>query len=109
MRKSVWIIALLVVVSILGCSRSYGTKIDSEKLLTIKNGETTKAQVVSLLGQPNQKSMMDNKEIYQYMYTSISHNPFNPFSGGSTENQSAVISFDERGIVESVSSSSGGF
>ncbi len=107
MRRSGWIIALIVVVSILGCTRSYGTKIDTEKLATIKKGETTKTQVVSLLGPPNQKSMMDNKEIYQYQYISVTHNM--GFGGGSTENQSAVISFDEKGIVESVSSSSGGY
>ena len=105
MRKSAWIIALLVVVSTLGCARSYGVRIDSEKLATIKKGETTKVQVISILGQPNEKSMIDNREIYQYQFISVRHNM--GFGGGSQEHQSTVISFDEKGIVESVSSSSG--
>jgi outer membrane protein assembly factor BamE (lipoprotein component of BamABCDE complex) len=106
MRKSVWIIAILVIISILGCSHTLGAKIDAEKLAMIKKGETTKAQVLSILGQPYQKHLSDNIESFMYMYYSAS--PGIGFGMGSSEHQSVSISFDEKGIVESVSSSSGG-
>ena len=110
MKLLAWIIGLFVVVSMFGCTQTRGVKVDSNKLDQIKQGVTTKSEVVSILGTPNFTNKYGGKEVYTYKSITISAPPVSGFflgMGGHGSSQSATIIFDENGVVESVSSSGG--
>lgn len=89
----------------IGCGTKRGTKVNQEALATIKEGETTKAQVESRLGPPDHRQKYSGQEMYHYSYMEVSGNIFNPVANQKTE--SVTITFNEKGIVESISSASG--
>jgi outer membrane protein assembly factor BamE (lipoprotein component of BamABCDE complex) len=114
MTRIISLVVTLVLLVGTGACFSRGTKVDSDKLAQIKQGETTKNQVLAILGPPNQSFSQDGIETYAYSYTStqISGKTFIPvagaFIGGSSgEHQMVAITFDAKGIVESVSTSQG--
>jgi len=74
-------IILFLVLSLLcvGCThiRIQGTDIDLSKIAQIKKGETSKDQVVELLGNPTDKSLVPSGQIkwtYVYSYTEVESN-----------------------------------
>ncbi len=99
---------------IVGCM-SYGRKIDTYNIDKIKKGETTKNEVVSLIGSPDQiiSDGMGNT-IMQYTYIRVASKPQNfipvvgAFTGGAnTQNQSVVVTVGSDNIVSNIVSSYG--
>lgn len=111
MKQFIVLVGVLVLLTpAVGChQRTMGTKVDADSLAKIKKGESTKEQVLALLGPPDQALNQDGIETYAYMYTSAqtsgkSFIPFaGPFVGGSSsEHESVMITFDEKSIVKSI-------
>lgn len=68
-------LAVLVVIGLTACASSRvttGVNFDDKQITHIKKGETTKEQLVTLLGQPFNKSIIDaNSEKWVYLYTDV--------------------------------------
>ena len=100
---------VIVVLSlfIIGCA-SVGTKLDQNKVQLIKEGITTKNEVIELLGNPYMITLSsDKKEILMYQYANAKTRPstFVPvvglFNGGvDMDQQMLQVLIDEKGIVE---------
>lgn len=103
---------LAFILSILhGCASS-GNRIPVEKIGMIKEGQTTKTQVIELLGGPTSATITsDGKEILMYYAIKVSSSPQNfiPFVGliqtrMDTDTQITNILLSKDGIVEKVTS-----
>ena len=99
---------LILICSLLfGCA-TVGTKIDQVKLSQIKEGITTKQEVISLLGKPYMVTMMsDGKTMLMYQYVKASNRAANfipgvgLLAGGMDMNQQMVqVLIDKNDKVE---------
>lgn len=96
------LLALLMV----GCA-TQGNKIDEEAISKVKKGQTTEAQVVSMLGKPTSSGFSsDGSKMLTFSYTNASANPisFIPyvgmlFSSTDVESQMLYITLDKSGKV----------
>ncbi len=103
------IILIALSIMIMGCA-TVGTKIESDKLSQIKEGVTTKQQVVSLIGKPSTVSLSpDGKEIFTYQYAHASNRASNfipvvgLFTGGiDTKQETTQILIDKNNVVEKI-------
>lgn len=104
-------IILAVIAVTLGCAAS-GTRLSKEDIQKIKEGETTRAQVIEMLGAPPISTLgSDGKEIFTYHFSSLKMSPQNfiPVVGliQSRTNmniQMTHILFTKDGIVEKITS-----
>ncbi len=94
---------------------SMGRKLDQQAVDRIHEGKTTRAEVVQWLGSPDQTTRMGGSTTFQYHFVRASAKPegFIPivgaFAGGvNMQNQMVSVTFDERGIVRHLMTSSGG-
>ena len=107
------IVALVAFVS--GCYSS-GRKIDQSNIERIQIGKTTKQEVTSLLGAPDQLIRRGNGEVlmrYSYHRMQIHASSFIPivglFAGGAdTQNQGVTVTVGSDGVVRDIMSSEGG-
>ncbi|WP_372997442.1 outer membrane protein assembly factor BamE [Marinobacter sp.] len=93
-----------------GCA-SVGTQVGNESVAQIKEGETTRSEVIQMLGQPNgtiQGSALSGESVtgitYSYSKTQVDAANFIPvvglFVGGtSSENTMLQVYFDKDGVV----------
>lgn len=101
------LLIILSCLTILGCA-SVGTKIDQDKVSQIKEGVTTKQEVIALLGNPYMNTLSsDSKEIlmYQYAHTQTRPSTMIPvvglFTGGAdTSQQILQVLINKDGVVE---------
>ena len=78
MRKILLILASVILV---GCA-TVGTKIDQDKLSQIKEGVTTKQEVINLLGKPYMVTLTsDGKTMFMYQYVKASNRAVNFIPG----------------------------
>ena len=78
MRKILLILASVILV---GCA-TVGTKIDQDKLSQIKEGVTTKQEVINLLGKPYMVTLTsDGKTMFMYQYVKASNRTANFIPG----------------------------
>lgn len=104
-------IILVVIVAVLGCATA-GTRVSRENLSRVKEGETTRHQVIEILGAPpNSTLTSDGKEIFTYHFTSIKSAPQNfiPIVGliqsrMDMDTEITQVLFTRDGIVEKVTS-----
>lgn len=107
------IVALVAFVS--GCYSS-GRKIDQGNIERIQIGKTTKQEVTSLLGAPEQLTRMGNGDMtmtYSYYRVQSHASSFIPivgaFVGGAdTQNQFVTVTVGSDGVVRDIMSSEGG-
>ena len=116
MPLSLWSLTALFVLVVYGCATTGGNPSiqDPAIISQIKIGESTKADVTRLLGEPNYRSTTHinnlNTEVWAYGYAKHETNPwiyvpivglFAMSFGGLGEHQSAgfSVSFDQEGIV----------
>lgn len=107
-------VILLTAVLLIGCA-STGRKIDMTKIDQIKKGETSQAEVLQLLGTPQQTTRNSKGETtftYIYTYASTKAETFIPivgaFAGGANvQTQMTTISFGPDGKVSEYTTSSG--
>jgi outer membrane protein assembly factor BamE (lipoprotein component of BamABCDE complex) len=102
MYKSLFLLIFLV-----GCATA-GNKIGMDKISQIKEGVTTKQEIVGLFGNPNADTLNgDGKEILMYVYGKYRAKPstYIPIiglmaGGGNMEQQALQILIDKNGKVE---------
>lgn len=105
------LIITVLIVSMLGCA-SVGTRVSREDIGKIKEGETTRIQVIEILGSPPISSLTsDGKEIFTYHFSSLKMSPQNfiPVVGliqsrTNMDIQMTHVLFSREGIVEKVTS-----
>lgn len=98
---------ILVAFILTGCA-TVGTKIDQDKLSLIKEGVTTKQELIGLLGKPYMVTLTsDGKTMFLYQYVKASNRAVNfipgvnLLAGGMDMNQQiAQVLIDKNNIVE---------
>lgn len=108
-RHENMLISLLAAVLLTACA-AVGHKIDQSQVEQIHKGDTTKADVLKMLGKPDQITNDGNGlESYQYMYAKVTPKgaTFVPivglFAGGANvENEMVQVTFDSNGIVKNI-------
>lgn len=91
---------------ITGCVTTIGHQIDQDAYQQIKKGESTKEDVVNLLGPPNQDlENEDGSETFTYTYVKVSSGIYG--IGAGQDSQYAQIRFNSKGIVTGKSKSVG--
>lgn len=104
----------LLAVCLAGCF-STGRKIDQAAVDTIKKGETTRAQVINMLGSPDlitRTGSGDTVFIYNYLRSTAKPATFipyiGPFVGGANiQQQMTTVHFGPDGVVKDFSSTQG--
>ena len=89
-----------------------GREISPESLAQIKKGETTKKEVLQLLGEPSSKNESDQASMFYYAHNELEFTPesYIPilgsyFRGIEGESTAIYIHFDQNGTVSSVEKS----
>jgi outer membrane protein assembly factor BamE (lipoprotein component of BamABCDE complex) len=103
------LLCILAAALLCGCA-SVGHKLDQSKVDQIKKGETTRDQVIQLIGSPDQITRAgDGSLTFQYIYTRATTKPstFIPivgaFAGGmNMQNQITMVTFNSSNIVSDV-------
>lgn len=105
----------ILMMACVGCF-SMGKKIDQAAVGKIKEGQTTKAEVVKLLGNPDNVTRDSwNGEGWSYCFVRAASSPGNfvpvvgAFAGGgNSQTEFLTLTFDDKGVVRSLWSSAGG-
>jgi outer membrane protein assembly factor BamE (lipoprotein component of BamABCDE complex) len=109
------IIAIIIAFGLLTGCASVGHKIDQNAVQKIEMGKTTKREVISLLGSPDQVTQAANGTVtFMYLYARATAKPatfipvVGPFVGGANvQNQMFVVMFGPDGIVKNFVSTHG--
>ncbi len=72
---------------------------------TIRNGQTTEAQVVSLLGAPQSVEEVNHGVVFHYYRYSMKHASILVFSRINVASDNVYVFFDNDGVVSQVLSS----
>ncbi len=108
MKRHLILAALIAVAGMAtGCATSSGTKVEASSLSFIQKGKTTKSELVSKLGQPDETGVDSNgKETVSWIHSNsrTDAKTFIPiagaFIGGATsENTTLKVILDKRGVV----------
>ena len=98
-----------------GCTRTYGRRVSMEELGKIELGHTTKAQVVTLLGEPQGKKTSYSGQdswIYKFSQTSTNGATYVPVVGlfaGKVSAKAEIVRISfTNGVVADVTTSSSG-
>jgi outer membrane protein assembly factor BamE (lipoprotein component of BamABCDE complex) len=100
---------ILILVTMVGCA-TVGRKVDQSAVEKIIKGETSRSEVIGLIGSPDRIIQPGNGDtIFSYGYTRVSAKAtsFIPivgaFAGGANvQNQMVMITFDKDGIVKNI-------
>jgi len=82
-----------------------GKKIDKSTWSMIVQGKTTEAEVLELLGEPNQKMLNSNgTKTYTYMYHETTMSGGGLFSNPKVQmtGENYTVGFDQKGIVSDI-------
>ena len=109
-----YVLLVFLGVCLAGCVSS-GRKIDQAAVGTIKKGETTRAQVINLLGSPEFITRTGSGDtVYLYNYTRATAKPatFIPYigafvGGANYQHQMTSVTFGPDGVVKDFSSTQG--
>ena len=113
--KTTRLLALGLIISFfVGCA-SVGRKLDQASVDRIKKGETTREQVLKLIGSPDQMTRDGNGNVtFSYMYLRATAKPatyipiVGAFAGGANvQNQMVMVTFGSDGIVKDIISTYG--
>ncbi|MFZ5582587.1 MAG: hypothetical protein ACOZCK_08010 [Pseudomonadota bacterium] len=108
MKRHLILAALIAVAGMAtGCATSSGTKVEASSLSFIQKGKTTKSELVSKLGQPDETGVDSNgKETVSWIHSNsrTDAKTFIPiagmFIGGATTDSTALkVILDKRGVV----------
>lgn len=112
--KSIVLVSAAFLVFI-GCATSTiitGKNFDMTKSEKIQKGVTTKLEVMSLLGQPFQKTVSNSIEVWTYQYTKAVGKAtslvFTTNATGQAYYKSLIVTFDSTNVAQSVSSTVSG-
>ena len=108
MKRHLILAALIAVAGMAtGCATSSGTKVEASSLSFIQKGKTTKSELVSKLGQPDETGVDSNgKETVSWIHSNsrTDAKTFIPiagmFIGGATTDSTTLkVILDKRGVV----------
>lgn len=88
-----------------GCAFSrgdLGAPIDASRVSDIKNGRTTEAQVVALLGAPDRIQEINKRQVFHYYRYAMKHGTVLVFSRVNVASDDLYVFFDQNGVVEQV-------
>jgi outer membrane protein assembly factor BamE (lipoprotein component of BamABCDE complex) len=88
-----------------GCAFSrgeLGTALKAEDIAQIKKGQTTEAQVVALLGAPDDIREIGKRELFHYYRYVLKHATVVVFSRANIASDQVYVLFDEHGVVDEV-------
>ncbi len=114
-RRKLWASACFPTFLMLSACVSSGTEVTTTEASNFKVGITTEQQVVAAIGQPEQtQTLPDGSKIDTYVHTSVhataaSYIPVvGLFAGGAKgSNDSTTFTFNEKAVLEAISSTSG--
>ena len=96
---------LLFAFLLTGCAFSrgqLGTALKPEDVAQIRKGQTTEAQVVALLGAPDDIRELGNRELFHYYRYVLKHATVLVFSRANIASDQVYILFDPHGVVDQV-------
>jgi outer membrane protein assembly factor BamE (lipoprotein component of BamABCDE complex) len=96
---------LLIAFLVAGCAFSrgdLGTAIKADDLAQIKKGQTTEAQVVALLGAPDEIREIGKRSLFHYFRYTLKHATVFVFSRANIASDEVYVLFDERGVADQV-------
>lgn len=99
---AVWLLAAFLLA---GCAFSrgeLGTAIKADDVAQIKKGQTTEAQVVALLGAPDEIRELGRREFFHYYRYVLKHATVIVFSRANIASDEVYVLFDEHGVVDQV-------
>lgn len=110
----VMVVSFVACYVLIGCAAS-GVQVKEEQLTQFEKGKTTLTEVVSTLGSPSMQTLMpDGSRMIVYSYAQMQTRPetFIPFigafvGGADVKTNSATLMFDDKGVLQLVSASSG--
>jgi outer membrane protein assembly factor BamE (lipoprotein component of BamABCDE complex) len=83
-------------------ARDLGSVLKPEDVAAIKKGETTEAQVVTLLGVPDEIHQVGNREVFHYYHYARKHTTLLVFSRVNIASDQVFVLFDDHGLVDEV-------
>lgn len=106
-RFSAWLRAGAIgaLIALAGCAASRGDldpPLHTDALTAIKVGETTTAQVLTLLGAPESVFVIGNQTVFHYYHWALKHGTFLVFSRVNVASDDIFVFLDQNGIVRQV-------
>ncbi len=99
------VLALAALIAIGGCAVSrgdLGEKLPASALAQIRDGQTTTAQVIALLGAPASVQQIGDATVFHYYHYGLKHGTFLVFSRVNIASDDAYIFFGRDGVVRQV-------
>lgn len=112
---STWLLISMAILALAGCA-TVGRKINTADLDRIRNGKTTRQEVLKSIGSPDQVRRDGNGNttyIYKYARHQTNVATFIPyigflFAGSKTQNQTVIVSFGPDDVVRHYTCDMGG-
>ena len=98
-------ISLLSLLLLAGCAFSrgeLGTPIKAEDLALVQRGQMSEAQVVALLGPPDEIRPLGRRELFHYYRYVLKHATVIVFSRANIASDELYVLFNEHGVVDQV-------
>ena len=98
-------ISLLSLLLLAGCAFSrgeLGTPIKAEDLAQVQRGQMSEAQVVALLGPPDEIRPLGRREHFHYYRYVLKHATVIVFSRANIASDELYVLFNEHGVVDQV-------
>ncbi len=88
------VLSLFISFFIVACAYTQGSEVTSAQLDKLIVGQSTRADVEQVVGNPQRKQELNGGEVWYYDFTKISVNPF----GGNVD-ESTVFEFNKKGVL----------
>jgi outer membrane protein assembly factor BamE (lipoprotein component of BamABCDE complex) len=98
-------LSMLIAIGVEGCAFSrgdLGAPLDATRISDIKNGRTTEAQVVAMLGAPDRIQEINKRQVFRYYRYAMKHGTVLVFSRVNIASDDLYVFFDQNGVVEQV-------
>lgn len=105
LRVGLTIGVLIAMLGLEGCAFSrgdLGAPLDASRVSDIKNGRTTEAQVIALLGAPDRIQEINKRQVFHYYRYAMKHGTVLVFSRVNIASDDLYVFFDQNGVVEQV-------
>ena len=97
--------AVVALLAVGGCAVSRGDLGDTlppSAIAQIKEGQSTQAQVIALLGAPASVQQIGEQTVFHYYHYALKHGTFLVFSRVNIAGDDTYVFFDRNGIVRQV-------
>ncbi len=97
--------AVVALLAVGGCAVSrgdLGDKLPPSAIAQIKEGQSTQAQVIALLGAPASVQQIGEQTVFHYYHYALKHGTFLVFSRVNIAGDDTYVFFDRNGVVRQV-------